>query len=174
MNAYQRRIYNARWHLLISAGPHSIARHSIFYQFLSGDRTMTRQRTISMLAAFLFTLAMMIVAMPERASAQQNPNCCSYSVEIAGVKPECFPIRLKTQWVPGYTDIITYAANGVYWNPIPGPCPPAPPFDWVSLQLGINPIHLGETKTITIGGCCYKVTATLNPNFCILIRITPC
>jgi len=135
---------------------------------------MTNRNFLSTFIALMAMMTIAIVAGTSTARAQQNLNCCSYSVEISGVKPECFPIRLKTQWVPGFTDIINYTANGVYWNPIPAPCPPAPAFDWVSLQLGVNPIHLGETKTIVIGGCCYKVTATLNPNFCILIRITPC
>jgi hypothetical protein len=126
---------------------------------------------LSMLAA---AIAMLMAALPQRAAAQQNLNCCSYSVEITGVAAACFPITIKTQWVPGFTDIINYAANGVYWNPIPAPCPPAPAFDWASLNLGGLQVHLGETKKFVIGGCCYKVTSTLNPNFCILIRISPC
>jgi hypothetical protein len=132
---------------------------------------MTTRAFISVLAAMF---ALLLLAAPERAAAQQNPNCCSYSVEIIGVPATCFPITLKTQWVPGFTNLINYAANGVYWHPIPAPCPPAPAFDWVSPDLGPTQIRLGETRSVVIGGCCYKITATLNPNFCILIRITRC
>lgn len=135
---------------------------------------MTRRRFHSMLLAAITALVTLIGAAGEHAFAQQNLNCCSYSVEITGVRPECFPIRIKTQWVPGFTDIINYAANGVYWNPIPAPCPPAPHFDWVSLDLGMTQVRLGETKVFWVDKCCYKVTATLNPNFCILIQIRGC
>lgn len=138
---------------------------------------MTRRTLLSMLATALIALVITLTAGTERAQAQQNLNCCNYSVEISGVKPACFPLRIKTQWLSGgisYTDIITYPANGVYWNLIPGPCPPAPTFDWVSLNLGGTQVHLGETKQFIIGGCCYKATATLNANFCILIKITSC
>ena len=137
---------------------------------------MTRRTLLSMLLAPLMAAIMLMIAAPQRASAQQNPNCCSYSVEITGVKPECFPFRIKTQWVAGptYTDIITYPANGTYWNVIPGPCPPAPTFQWASLDLGVTQVHLGETKQFVIGGCCYKATVTLNANLCILVKVTPC
>jgi hypothetical protein len=131
---------------------------------------MTRRAFFSALIA----IAALLLAIPERAAAQQNLNCCSYSVEISGVPAACFPIQLKTQWVPGFTDIINYGANGVFWKPIPAPCPPAPAFDWVSLDLGATQVRLGETRTFIIGGCCYKVTVTLNPNFCILIIIKRC
>jgi hypothetical protein len=135
---------------------------------------MTRKTFFAALVAALIGLAAGLTVVTQHASAQQNPNCCSYSVEINGVSAACFPITVKTQWVPGFTDIINYGANGVYWNPIPGPCPPAPPFDWVSLDLGVTQVHLGETKVFHVGGCCYKVKATVNPNFCILITINGC
>lgn len=134
---------------------------------------MTRRTFLTSLAAML-ALFLVFAGTTRQAMAQQNLNCCSYSVEITGVKPACFPFKIKTQWQPGFTDIIEYTANGVYWNPIPAPCPPAPKFDWVSLDLGATQVRLGETKKFVVGGCCYKVTATLNPNFCILILISPC
>ncbi len=133
--------------------------------------------TIRILQAFAvsFIVMMAFVATPERAWAQeQNLQCCTYFIDIIGVDPPCFPIRIKTQWEGGAADEPVYAANGSYYRNVPGPCPRARKIQWASVDMGSTQVHLGETKTVVVGGCCYKVTVGLNPNYCISITVRKC
>lgn len=136
---------------------------------------MTKRTVLSLLAIVCLIAIAAILAVPSRAAAQvQNPQCCTYFVDIKDVAPGCFPIRVKTEWAGGVVDEPVYFGNGVFWRNIPGPCPPARAFSWVSIDLGATQVHLWEEKLVVVGTCCYRVKAELNPNFCIYIRITKC
>ncbi len=138
---------------------------------------MTRRTFVPVFVA-IFALALaMLCTSTTVASAQQNPNCCTYTVEIRGVPPDCFRICLWTWWScpSGIQDTTTkcYPNDGIYSDTIRNPCPPACKLVGISLD-GINFILPGETRRVIIGNCCYLVNFGFDANGCIYIRITRC
>ncbi len=142
---------------------------------------MTRRTFVPVFVA-LFALALaMLCTSTTVASAQQNPNCCFYTVEIRGVPPQCFRICLQTWWeCPSGERFITdtcYTNDGIYidtiGNPPLPPCPRACRLVRISLD-GITFIGPGETRQVIIGNCCYLVSFGFDANGCIYIRITRC
>jgi hypothetical protein len=123
---------------------------------------------------------MMLLVDSGKAVAQQNPNCCTYTVSILTTIPNsCLPIRLVTRWNcnPGGTIFKTYTAPGIYVEPIGPPllppCPPACKLVSISID-NVNFIGPGQTKQIVIGNCCYIVSFGFDSTGCIVIKISRC
>jgi hypothetical protein len=143
---------------------------------------MTRRTIFSALVAIFVTTLAMIVAPGSSASAQQNPNCCTYTVDIAGIAPTCFPFRLTTVWNCGGVktfDFKTYLANGVYVEPLnpPGapPCPPACKFAGAGLNGPGGPFAtFNNPVRFNVNGCCMVVRIGFDANGCVTIFIRPC
>ncbi len=140
---------------------------------------MTRRTFVPAFVA-LFALALaMLCTNTTVASAQQNSNCCFYTVDIQGVPPQCFPCCLWIEWEcpPGKRFITEtcYTNDGTYietiGNPPLTPCPPACKMLGISLD-GSNFIGPGETKQLDIGNCCYVISFEFDANGCIYIKIT--
>ncbi len=127
-------------------------------------------------ALFMLTVAS-FVGSTTTARAQQNPNCCTYTVAIDGIRPACFPFRIAFRWscFSDQSSIVSYPGNGSYTAPIPGftPCPPACRLADISLD-GVNYVGPNETKRFVIGNCCYLVSFLYDTNGCIYIKIGPC
>ncbi len=142
---------------------------------------MTRRTFVPVFVAILALALAMLCTSTTVASAQQNPNCCFYTVDIQGVPPQCFPCCLWTLWScpSGTQDTIQrcYPGNGTYIEPIGNPplppCPRACKLVGISLD-GINFIGPGETKRFDIGNCCYVISFGFDANGCIYIKITRC
>ncbi len=145
---------------------------------------MTRRSLLSMLVACIALMTFGFLGGAQTASAQQKQNLklCYYTVDIAGIAPDCLPITLTTEWrcPDGSIRVETkvYNMNGVYaetLNP-PGapPCPPACMFNWASVNGTFCPVPLGVTSICRVGNCCYIVTSTTDAAGAILIKIRPC
>lgn len=141
---------------------------------------MTRRTLLStFIALVVLTVASL---MGSTAHAQQNPNCCTYTVEIRGVRDACFPITLATIWtcLP-HTLFNSYRSNGVFVQPLPfpspTPCPPAAPCLLSGISLD-NATFVGPNKSqrYMIGNCCYLLHYGFDPLGCIYITIdaVPC
>ncbi|MBS1914128.1 MAG: hypothetical protein JST22_19225 [Bacteroidetes bacterium] len=140
---------------------------------------MTRRSLLAMLVAAVALIG--TIGMTRTASAQNNPNICTYTVDVAGIPPCCFPINLQTEWncLGAITmDNKAIPGNGVFVFPLNppggGPCPPACLFNWASLNGIINPTPLGQTKQYVINGCCYRLTAALDAAGQVYLTIRPC
>lgn len=144
---------------------------------------MSRSSLRSMLVAMIAMATIGVAGITHHAAAQQDPNICHYTVDIAGITPCCFPITVETEWVcPDGTvrhDLKTYNANGIYVEllnpnpPIPL-CPPACLFNWASLNGPAQPTPLGATTQYCFRGCCWLLTATTDAAGGILLIIRPC
>lgn len=122
-------------------------------------------------------MAILVAATPELRAQKQNPNCCKYSVTLVGILDKCLPITITTEWGFGLRHGFSMIGPGPVYGDIPGKCPPASPFNWVSLDDGLtNFVFLGQTgkyvdpKT----GCCYKISAGVDADGCVSILIFPC
>lgn len=134
---------------------------------------MQRRTSLSLLATALVALVMAFVANTQLATAQVNPNCCTYTVDIAGIPPWCFPVTIVTEWGPGITQTFTVAMNGVYIDNIPNcPPPPAFPFNWVSV-MGGPMVPFGATGSVVYnnGACILTYTTAVDANGCLVIII---
>jgi hypothetical protein len=141
---------------------------------------MTRRTLLSALTAIVAMTFLMVFASAERVSAQQNPNCCTYTVERIGLGPNCVNIRLSLRWNCGGTGVGTitsYGTNGITIEPIGvpplTPCPPACTLLAISLD-NINFVGPNTAGTWHVGGCCYKAAFTYDAAGCIYIKIKPC
>ncbi len=137
---------------------------------------MTRRNILSMLAILLAGL-MMSFAAPETARAQQNLNCCTYTVDIAGFPDACFRIPLWTRWSVGVFGPDLFLANGVYTfnTPTPPPCPPAATFIGASIQGPGGPYAtFNNPVNFKINNCCATVRIGFDGNGCLIIYIRPC
>lgn len=140
---------------------------------------MTRRTALSaFIALFAMTLITLITAAGS-ARAQQNPNCCTYTVDVQGVPASCFPFRIYYRWSCLPAPVISpYTANGITIAPIPNvtPCPPSVcKLTGISLD-GINFILPNEAKRFIMGNCCYLLTFDFDINGCIYIKVAgiPC
>ncbi len=137
---------------------------------------MTRRTALStLIALFVMTLATLIGS-TDTARAQQNPNCCKYTVNIQGIPDFCLPFRIYYRWDCISTPVIaSYAANGISSSPIPTPppCPPACILRGISLD-GINYIGPNETRRYVIGNCCSILSFGFDAAGCIAIKVSPC
>ena len=143
---------------------------------------MTRRNALSTLVALFMTTIAMLFTSGASASAQQNPNCCTYTVDIAGIPSACFPFRLTTRWDCGGTitfDFKTYSTNGVYVEPLnpPGapPCPPACKFLGAGLNGPGGPFAtFNNPVQFNVNGCCMVVRIGFDVNGCLIVYIRPC
>lgn len=143
---------------------------------------MTTRTSLPALAAILATALLMLFCGASGANAQQNPNCCFYTVDIQNATPPCDNIRLVTRWDCGGTGVTlfkTYTGSGTTIEPIGPPllppCPPACKLVSISID-NVNFIGPGQTWTYKIGNCCHVVSFGFDAAGCIYIRITriPC
>lgn len=133
--------------------------------------------------ALLFTIIAVFTALVltggTRAHAQA-PGCCTFDISASFAHPPaCFPFSVTTNWGPGaganQTDlhgapgIVTYAITAVA-------CPPAPAFNWASLDGGITKIPFNVPTVVIVPGCgCVTVRTGLStPGGCIQIHIATC
>lgn len=116
-----------------------------------------QKRTFLSIMAIAFVA--IFVTSSERSTAQQDPNCCNYVIDVDGIDPACFPITITTDWGPGIFKSFTVTSNGVYVDNIPN-CPPVPalPFSQV----------VGLTAA---PGCPQPLIWTANLSCCIYILI---
>ncbi len=139
---------------------------------------MKRNFTLPLLALLA---GMMLLLATNSASAQQNPNCCTYTVILQGLTGACSvqPIPLTLRWdcPPVVTTTTNYTGNGTHIEPIGNsplsPCPPACKLIGLSLD-GINFIPVGVDKSFHVGNCCYMVASGFDVNGCAVIKIFPC
>lgn len=129
----------------------------------------------------LCALALMIGMLAAGTGTAAAQNCCTFTAEVLNVPAACFKIQMTTSW-GGILTTHTFSANGIYPNLpfLSTACPPAPPFNWVSLDGGITKIVLGETRVVRgNNNCCFTVRAGLDAAGCVSIMIngltsTPC
>ena len=120
---------------------------------------MKRRTILTMIATALTLLTLTFTMGARSAMAQQNPNCCTYTLNFLPTIPaNCFPITVETEWGPGIRVQFTAAAPGVYVAPIPPPCPPAFPFNWARVLPGGPMILLGGNGTYVLPGCGYMLS----------------
>lgn len=143
---------------------------------------MTRSSFRSLLLSVIAVVAIAIIAAaPARAQQWNNPNCCHYTVDIAGIVACCFPVNVTTEWGGGFRITTGFNANGIFVVPFPPPpmfpaCPPAPPFNWASLDGGVTHI-VGPNQSrsyIDARGCCYVMSVGLDAGGCVYIKVRPC
>ncbi len=109
------------------------------------------------------------------AVAQQNPNCCTCSIDIA-VDPLCLPISIWSTWSNGSPGPVVINANGIYTFPIPTPpsCPPAANLLGVSLAGASGPFaSYNNPVFFTVNGYCLVARITYDGG-CPVLYIRPC
>lgn len=138
---------------------------------------MTRRTVLSSFVALVVLTIATLAGGTNTARAQQNPTCCTYTVDIQVFTASCFPFRLYTQWNCFAAPLVTvYTGNGTYVVPIPAltPCPPAScKLGGVSLD-GIDFVGPNQVKKFKIGNCCYTLDFGYDINGCIYIKIGTC
>jgi len=132
---------------------------------------MKKRTTFSILVPALAIIILALTAGANRAAAQ-NPNCCFYIVDVAGLPAGCFPITVTTTWSTGVTQSFAVATNGLFADAILPPCPPAAGLLTASVAGG-PAVPLGATASVTLGSCGVTVTyaVLLDANGCIYIAI---
>lgn len=115
---------------------------------------MMRRTFLSMLAIAFVAL---FAANTERAVAQQDPFCCTYTINVIGLPATCFPFDVETDW-GGILQTFTVPGNGLYVDNIPN-CPPFPALPFTSIAINFPP------------GCAYTPTWTVNTSCCVQIII---
>lgn len=141
---------------------------------------MNRKECIPAFFAVLALTLTMFIAITSNAGAQQNPLCCTYTVEIQNVLWPCNQVRLVTRWncpAGSLTLFKTYPGPSVTMEPIGAPlldsCPPACTLQQISID-NINFINPNQVTQILVGSCCYIVSFTYDINGCIRIKIVGC
>ena len=130
----------------------------------------------ALLGAFVAIILALVVAGPERASAQSVPNaCCSFIITYSNLLPaNCLPIPVKSSW-GGVVRTDGVTANGDNFFNFAN-CPPAPnTFDWVSLDGGVTKVSFTGSGSFTLP-CGTTVNFDVSrdmPSGCIHIRIHP-
>jgi len=137
-----------------------------------------KRRAILSIIVMTCAMTVMMVAGGDTAIAQQNPNCCSYTVLVSAIPPNCLPITLTCQWDcdPHITSKV-YNANGTFIEPIGSPtmppCPPACHLHAISID-NVQFTAPGQTRRYVINGCCYTLDFGFDANNCIMIKIARC
>lgn len=131
---------------------------------------MSRRTFVSIAATALIMIVLACTAGASRAAAQ-NPNCCFYIVDVAGIPATCFRINVTTLWTTGVTQTFTLTANGLFADPILPPCPPAAGLIGASVQGG-PVVPFGGTASVTLPcGVTVTYVVALDANGCIYITI---
>jgi len=137
---------------------------------------MIRRAALSTFVAILVTVIVSLVAGTSPASAQQNPACCFYTVDIQGVPANCFDFKVYFRWDCNPNQQATiYATNGIFVAPIPTPppCPPACRLGTISLNEMQGFIGPNQTFTYKVKDCCITATFDFDSNGCIYIKVRP-
>jgi len=136
----------------------------------------------AMLSAIVMACAMTVMMLTggNNAVAQQNLNCCHYTVIVGATVPfDCFPVTLWTRWdcTPGILLSNSYNAAGTYVEPIGPPllppCPPSCHLGFISLD-NVRFIGPGQSWQYHLGNCCFLLNFGYEANGCILIKINKC
>jgi hypothetical protein len=148
---------------------------SISFHIVREEQAMTRRTLLSTLAAVIVGLVIAFTGTTTEVAAQQNPNCCTYFIDVAGVPASCFRIQVWTRWSLGVIGPDVIAANGVFAYPIPGVCPPAANFVGASLAGPGGPFaSFNNPVRFIVNGCCLVVRIAFDVNGCPYIYIRPC
>jgi hypothetical protein len=137
---------------------------------------MTRRTLLATLAAAAITLVMALAGTTGTATAQQNPNCCIYTVDI-NLPTACITpgIKMWTRWSNGVFGPQVFFANGTTVFPVPGGCPPAANFIGASLAGPGGPWAMfGAPLQFNVNGCCMVVRTAFDANGCPIIYVRPC
>ncbi len=143
---------------------------------------MTRRTALSTFIALVVMTIATLAGSTTTASAQQNPNCCTYTVVVRGIQDACLPVSLATRWACLPNTIITsYTSNGLFLERIPvpttTPCPPGPACLLAGISLD-NSTFVGPNQShrYVFGDCCYLLEYGFATTGCIVITIsaTPC
>lgn len=133
------------------------------------NRILTR-----IVLGFALVLAMLAAFSRPTAAQQPLPNpCCTFTVDVAGFNPACFPVKLLTRWSgQAQTDVI--GGNGVFVLPII-PCPPVPAqFFYASLDGGITQAWFNAPAKTVVNGCCFITRIGFDATGCIIVYLRPC
>ena len=132
---------------------------------------MSQKRFFSMLAALMVGVVLSFAGVTDRASAQQNVNCCTYTFDV-NVPPACLPINVWSLWDCGIFGPQPIVANGVQTFPLPTPgCPPACIFFGVSLT-GFAPwASFNNPKVYNVNGCCLVARVSFTATGCVHVTI---
>lgn len=132
-------------------------------------------RTITRVMLGLALVVAVLAVFSRQAIAQVPiPNaCCTYTVDVAGFKTACFPVKLQTRWT-GLLQTDVIPGNGVFvFNLIP--CPPVPAqFAWASLDGGITLAWFNFPAKTVVNGCCFVTRIGVDAAGCIIVYLRPC
>lgn len=129
------------------------------------------RKTFLSALAVMFTALILAFTATDEATAQLDPNCCTYILDI-NVPPSCFPFNIQSFWGSGFPIVGPINANGVTVHPVPPPCPPAS-FFGASIN-GMFPIavHNGHV-CYNVNGCNLVVRIGFD-NGCVRIHVRQC
>lgn len=94
---------------------------------------MMRRTFLSTLGAMIAFVAM-FVANSGHAAAQQDPYCCNYVIDVAGIPAACFPLVVTTVWGGSTTKAYVVTANGISVDGVPN-CPPFPALPFTAVAV---------------------------------------
>ncbi len=142
---------------------------------------MRRNHYRPMPSLLLAAMMMIFIAATNRTSAQQSPNCCSYTVIVHGLSGTCSqtPISVSMIWncSPLVITSASYTGNGTYNTPLSSlplpPCPSACTVLGISLD-GINYIPPGHNSSFNVNGCCLHASTGFDAAGCIVVKISRC
>ncbi len=133
-----------------------------------------RRSLFPALAIIIAGLVITLMAVTNEAIAQQNQNCCTYTIDVAGVPASCFPFNIQTFWGNGFPPPVNIGGNGV--TPpqgLPWPCPPSSVFFGASIN-GLFPIAAFNSPVqYNVNGCCLWVRIGFVGG-CTVIHVRPC
>ncbi|MDB5033331.1 MAG: hypothetical protein JWQ98_572 [Chlorobi bacterium] len=143
---------------------------------------MNRSTFHRVMIAFMMIIALVMIAGAGSANAQIANQCCTFRIIVSNAIPNaCMPMSVTTSWGSGaavQTDVVAVKGNGNPAIQISSTitCPPAPVFDWVSLDGGITTFTgPGLSGAIILPcGTCVKLATSQDVNGCIEIRVVPC
>ena len=136
---------------------------------------MTRRTLFSTAAAMFLAFVVSFLAATDHASAQQNQNCCTYTVDVAGFAPTCFPFTVFSVWGNGFPPGAVIGNNGVTVHNLTWACPPSSPFFGASINMQFGPFaSFNNPVQYNFNGCCGWVRISYDAGGCVYITIRPC
>ncbi len=139
---------------------------------------MTRRKLLSAFVTLFAMTLLTLTAGAGSARAQQNPNCCIYSIDVQ-ISANCFPIQYWTKWNNTVYGPSVLNGNSAPGQPfvflIPGGCPPAGTFNGISLT-GPNGQFATYNNPVqfNVNGCCVVARTAYDGNGCPLIYLRQC
>ena len=140
---------------------------------------MKKRTAIGTIAVLMATIAIILCGGAQRASAQQNTNCCVYYVDVANFPPGCFPANLWSNWSSGVAGPVMINGNATFPFPFvfpaPQPCPLAPTFMGVSFAGPNGPwATFNNPVQFTVGRCCFIARLSFDQFGCVYVTVRPC